>query len=119
MGILAHLDVVPAGDGWSFEPYSGAVDGGYIYGRGTTDDKGLLVASLFAMRALKKAGYEPSARVRLVLGLEGFHARGVHGAHGFDNAEKAVELAHQALGFVWLHLQTRQMGDALNILQIK
>lgn len=70
MGILAHLDVVPAGDGWSFEPYSGAVDGGYIYGRGTTDDKGPLVASLFAMRALKKAGYEPSARVRLVLGLD-------------------------------------------------
>lgn len=70
MGILGHLDVVPAGDGWSFAPYSGDVADGYIYGRGTTDDKGPVVAALFAMRALKKAGYEPGARIRLILGLD-------------------------------------------------
>ena len=70
MGILGHLDVVPSGDGWSFEPYSGAIDNGYIYGRGTTDDKGPVVAALFAMKALKEAGYEPSAKVRLILGCD-------------------------------------------------
>ena len=70
LGILGHLDVVPAGDGWSFAPYSGDVSDGYIYGRGTTDDKGPVVAALYAMKALKDAGYEPAARVRLVLGCD-------------------------------------------------
>ena len=70
MGILGHLDVVPAGDGWSFPPYSGAVEDGYIYGRGTTDDKGPVVAALFAMKALKDIGYEPHSKVRLILGCD-------------------------------------------------
>ena len=70
MGILGHLDVVPAGEGWSFDPYSGAVADGWIYGRGTTDDKGPVVASLFAMKALKEAGYEPAAKIRLILGCD-------------------------------------------------
>lgn len=70
LGILGHLDVVPAGDGWSFAPYSGDVSDGYIYGRGTTDDKGPVVAALYAMKALKEAGYEPAAKVRLVLGCD-------------------------------------------------
>ena len=70
LGILGHLDVVPSGDGWSFEPYSGEVSEGYIYGRGTTDDKGPVVASLFAMKALKDAGYEPGRKIRLILGCD-------------------------------------------------
>ncbi len=70
MGILGHLDVVPAGGGWSFDAYSGEVSDGYIYGRGTTDDKGPVVASLFAMKALKEAGYEPSSTVRVILGCD-------------------------------------------------
>lgn len=70
VGILGHLDVVPEGDGWSFDPYSGAVSDGYIYGRGTLDDKGPVVAVLFAMKALKEAGYVPAKKVRLILGLD-------------------------------------------------
>lgn len=70
VGILGHLDVVPEGDGWTFDPYSGAVAGDYIYGRGTTDNKGPVIAALFAMKALKDAGYEPEKKVRLILGLD-------------------------------------------------
>lgn len=70
VAVIGHLDVVPEGDGWSFDPYSGAVSDGYIYGRGTLDDKGPVVASLFAMKALKDAGYEPSKKIRLILGLD-------------------------------------------------
>ena len=70
MGILGHLDVVPAGGGWSFDAYSGEVSDGFIYGRGTTDDKGPVVASLFAMKALKEAGYEPAANIRVILGCD-------------------------------------------------
>ena len=70
LGIIGHLDVVPAGDGWKFAPYSGEVKDGYIYGRGTTDDKGPVVATLFAMKALKEAGYTPSKKIRLIIGLD-------------------------------------------------
>ena len=70
VGILGHLDVVPEGEGWSFAPYSAAVSDGYIYGRGTLDDKGPMVAALYAMKALKDVGYEPAKKVRLIVGLD-------------------------------------------------
>ncbi len=70
VGILGHLDVVPEGSGWTFDPYSGAVAGDFIYGRGTTDNKGPVMAVLFAMKALKEAGYQPEKKVRLILGLD-------------------------------------------------
>ena len=39
IGILSHLDVVPAGNGWSFEPFKGIFDGNVIIGRGACDNK--------------------------------------------------------------------------------
>ena len=69
-GIASHLDVVPAGKGWTEEPYSGLLKDGYIYGRGTTDDKGPAVACLYAMKALKDAGLHPKRNIRLILGLD-------------------------------------------------
>lgn len=70
VGIMGHLDVVPEGDGWSFDPYGGEADEEYVYGRGTTDDKGPTLAVLFAMKALKDAGYVPAKKIRLILGLD-------------------------------------------------
>lgn len=70
LGIIGHLDVVPAGDGWEFQPFSGEVKDGYIYGRGTTDDKGPLLAAFFAMKILKEAGFEPDRKIRLIIGLD-------------------------------------------------
>lgn len=70
VGILGHLDVVPEGANWTFDPFSGAVNNGFIYGRGAQDDKGPVMACLYAMKALKDAGYEPSRKVRLILGLD-------------------------------------------------
>lgn len=70
VGIIGHLDVVPEGNGWSFDPYSGDTEDGYILGRGTTDDKGPVYAALMAMKALKDAGFEPKKRIRLILGLD-------------------------------------------------
>ena len=70
MGMLAHLDVVPAGDGWTHAPWGGEVDGGRIYGRGTTDDKGPALCALYAMRAVKEAGLPLKDGVRLILGCD-------------------------------------------------
>ena len=70
MGILVHLDVVPEGSDWDYDPYGGEVVDSRLYGRGTTDDKGPAIAAFYAMKALKDLGYIPKKRVRLVLGLD-------------------------------------------------
>ena len=70
MGMLAHLDVVPLGDGWQHDPLGGQIDGGRIYGRGTTDDKGPALCALYAMRAVKEAGIPLKDGVRLILGCD-------------------------------------------------
>ena len=70
MGILGHLDVVPEGDDWDFEPFGGDIIDGYVCGRGTTDDKGPVIACFYAMKALKKAGFKPDKTVRMILGLD-------------------------------------------------
>ncbi|PGL72128.1 peptidase [Bacillus sp. AFS055030] len=51
-----HIDVVPEGElsSWDLHPYSGAIVGNRLYGRGTTDMKGGNVAALFAIEAIKK-----------------------------------------------------------------
>ena len=70
MGIVAHLDVVPAGDGWKHDPFGAEMEGGTVYGRGTTDDKGPAIAGLMAMKAVMDAGVPLSRRVRLILGCD-------------------------------------------------
>lgn len=70
VGVVGHLDVVPEGDGWDFEPFGGEVIDGYVCGRGAMDDKGPVMASYYAMKALKECGFEPAKTVRLILGLD-------------------------------------------------
>ena len=70
MGMLAHLDVVPLGDGWKHDPLGSEIDGGRLYGRGTTDDKGPALCALYAMRAVKEAGIPLRHGVRLILGCD-------------------------------------------------
>jgi succinyl-diaminopimelate desuccinylase len=48
IGIIGHVDVVPAGPGWHFPPYDLTLRDGYLIGRGTSDDKGPLLAALWA-----------------------------------------------------------------------
>lgn len=66
--VLAHLDVVPAGDGWTHPPFAGEIVDGKLYGRGTMDDKGPAVISLYCMKALKDAGFVPSKKIKLIVG---------------------------------------------------
>lgn len=50
IGIIGHVDVVPAGPGWSFEPYGVTHRDGYLLGRGVIDDKGPLMVALHAVK---------------------------------------------------------------------
>ena len=68
IGVLAHLDVVPAGNGWNTEPFQLTIKDNKMYGRGVSDDKGAVVAMLFVMNLLKKFQHKLNKRVRLILG---------------------------------------------------
>lgn len=68
VGVAAHLDVVPEGDGWKHEPYALTREGDYVYGRGTTDDKGPMIEALYAMKLLRDSGVKLNKRVRLLMG---------------------------------------------------
>ncbi len=70
-GIVGHLDVVPVDSGWATDPFEMTDKGdGFVYGRGTSDDKGPVVASLYALKALKDEGLKPKMNIRIVLGLD-------------------------------------------------
>ena len=62
-----HVDVVPPGDEalWTDPPFAGVVREGRVYGRGALDMKGGLLAGLFALRALGRAGVRPAGSVHL------------------------------------------------------
>jgi acetylornithine deacetylase/succinyl-diaminopimelate desuccinylase-like protein len=62
--LSSHMDVVQAvAEDWMFDPYSGEISDGYIYGRGTLDDKGMGVMNLMTMLLLKRRGVELSRDV--------------------------------------------------------
>lgn len=70
MGVLGHLDVVPVGTGWTFDPFGGTIKDGFVMGRGAQDDKGPTIAGYAAMRLLKQMGITPKKRVFLILGTD-------------------------------------------------
>ena len=68
VGIIGHLDVVPSGDGWDTPPFEATIKSGKIFGRGAIDDKGPVIASLYAMKAIKD-NQKINSIVRLILGV--------------------------------------------------
>lgn len=70
LGVLGHLDVVPVGTGWSFDPFGASIKDGYIMARGAQDDKGPTMAAYYAMKILKEAGFKPQKRVHLIVGCD-------------------------------------------------
>jgi len=69
-GILGHLDTVPYGDDWTYPPTGGQIDNGIMYGRGALDDKGPMVACLYAVKALMDEGLKPKKKIRLIFGCD-------------------------------------------------
>lgn len=70
VGVLGHLDVVPAEKGWSNPPFDPIIKEGKLYARGAQDDKGPVMAAFVAMKLLKDLGYQPKKRIRLILGTD-------------------------------------------------
>ncbi|MDD3165598.1 MAG: Sapep family Mn(2+)-dependent dipeptidase, partial [Oscillospiraceae bacterium] len=70
LGVLSHVDVVPAGDlsAWNSDPFTLTERDGMYIGRGVADDKGPLLSCLYGMYALKQMGLHPRKRVRFIIG---------------------------------------------------
>ena len=68
IGSIGHLDVVPAGNGWKFDPYGAVIHDGKMYGRGTSDDKGPTMAVYYAMKILKELNLDLKHRIKLIIG---------------------------------------------------
>lgn len=107
--LCAHMDVVPVEPGteaaWTHPPFDGVVEGGFVWGRGTLDDKGSLVAILAAVEALVAEGFAPRRTVYLAFGhdeeisgrsgaariVEVLASRGVHAELALDEGSALVE----------------------------
>lgn len=69
VGILAHADVVPAGNGWDYEPFKVTIEGDNIYGRGVIDNKGPIISVLYAMKYIKE-NLKLNNNFRLIVGSD-------------------------------------------------
>lgn len=70
IGVLCHVDVVPADGVWKYPPFSATIEGDKIYGRGTQDDKGPTICSLFALKMIKDMNIKLNKKVRLIIGTD-------------------------------------------------
>lgn len=72
VGVLCHVDVVPAGDiaSWTYPPFEGQVADGKLFGRGAIDDKGPTMAAWLAMKLINDAKIPLKKRVRMIIGTD-------------------------------------------------
>ena len=59
LALISHCDTVPAGQGWTHDPFAARIEDGKMYGRGASDMKGGLAASLYAIKEVRKIGSPP------------------------------------------------------------
>ena len=135
LAVLAHLDVVPAGDGWKTDPFVPTRIGDRIYARGTGDDKGPALCALFAMKAIRQSGVPLRRSIRLILGCDeesGWEDMAYYTAHtdmpeiGFSpdatfpliNTEKGMLAirAHAKVAKTGLQVKQLMTGERTNVI---
>nr|XP_030728664.1 N-fatty-acyl-amino acid synthase/hydrolase PM20D1 isoform X3 [Globicephala melas] len=95
--LLAHIDVVPAPDeGWDVPPFSGLESDGFIYGRGTLDNKNSLMAILQALELLLIRNYIPRRSFFIALG----HDEEVSGVKGAQKISALLQARGIQLAFI-------------------
>ena len=70
VGIVTHLDVVPAGDGWTYPCFELTEKDGLYIGRGTEDDKGPTIAALYTLKFFKKEGIKLPFSLKMIMGCD-------------------------------------------------
>jgi carboxypeptidase PM20D1 len=98
--LMGHLDVVPVAAGtehrWTHPPWSGAIAGGFVYGRGALDDKAAVIAILEAVERLVRDGFVPARTIYLAFGADE-EIGGTRGARAIMRSLRARRIAEPAL----------------------
>ncbi len=68
IGIFSHLDVVEAGDGWTYEPFEPVEKNGFLIGRGAGDNKSGAVIGLYTMQAIRELEIPLESNLMLYFG---------------------------------------------------
>ncbi|PWD52488.1 peptidase M20 [Serinibacter arcticus] len=68
IGLVSHLDVVPAGEGWTHEPYEPFERDGVVVGRGSADNKGAALIDLYLLRAFRDLEIPLRHSLRIIYG---------------------------------------------------
>ena len=92
--IMAHADVVPEGTGWDVEPYAVTEKDGVLFGRGVADDKGPLLATYYALKALRDNNLLGNYQVRFLCG-----GNEESGSKGIEYYFHTLKKAQPTLGF--------------------
>lgn len=69
-GILGHVDVVPAGQGWDTDPFEPVIKDGKLFARGSSDDKGPSLAAYYAVKLIKKLNLPINKKIRFIFGTD-------------------------------------------------
>src|SRR5438874_5921243 len=107
-----HYDVVPTGDpsAWPHGPFSGDVEGGKLYGRGSTDMKAGIAACIAAVSALQRAGFDPDGRLVMHF-VADEEALGTHGTRYLVEAGHCTGITEALVGEpTAMHLVTAERG---------
>ena len=98
--LMAHQDVVPVSPGteskWDVAPFSGEIKGGFVWGRGSWDDKGNLIAQMEAIEMLLASGFKPRQTIMLAYG----HDEEVSGQRGAVQIARLLQERKVKLDFV-------------------
>ncbi len=116
LGIIGHLDVVPAGDGWDSDPFTLTLKDGVYYGRGLQDDKAPLLICLFVLKELKDGKFPCNKKIRLIVGcneesgwqdVEYFKTKSNFPEYGFSpDGNFPVSYAEKGMNIVKFYLPT-------------
>lgn len=100
IALMAHQDVVPIAPGtealWKKPPFDGVIEGGFVWGRGTLDDKSNVITQLEAAEMLLKAGFKPRRTVYFVFG----HDEEVGGRQGVVQIVQLLKQRNVQLDYV-------------------
>ncbi|MCK8617276.1 dipeptidase PepV [Fructobacillus sp. M158] len=70
VALLAHVDVMPAGEGWDTDPFTAVIEDGKVIARGASDDKGPGLAAYYAFKMIRDLDLPLKRRVRLIFGTD-------------------------------------------------
>ncbi len=99
LAFVSHLDTVPAGAGWTRDPFRPTVEGTRLYGRGSGDAKASVAAMMLAARDLAERGRQDAGRVLVVFG------------YGEETRHTSMEQAVERIG----HVDAAVIGEPTNL----